>query len=151
MHYVFFSVSGLSYRRDNVEENDNAINIEVDIVLSDNAVSDDNAVFSFSFGAKLGNYIFITDQDIVVQRTGTEKPVLKVDASVNETLSTRYFFPFIIFKKIYKKKIVINGFFFRGYIIFALFAIVIDQQKKKKKERKRIRVTVHPLLYKYIS
>jgi hypothetical protein len=87
-----FSVSGLSYRRGNVEENDNAINIEVDIVLSDNAVTDDKAVFSFSFGAKLGSYICIVVQDIVVQRTGSEKPVLKVDASVNGTLSTRYFF-----------------------------------------------------------
>jgi hypothetical protein len=38
-----------------LEENDNAINIEVDIVLSDNAVTDDKAVFSFSFGASNKN------------------------------------------------------------------------------------------------
>ncbi|XP_063395828.1 uncharacterized protein LOC134680633 [Mytilus trossulus] len=89
--YIDFGIvtnAGLSYRRENAESNDNAVNVEVDIILSDNEITDNGAGLKFSFGAKLGSYIFIVDHDITVSRTGLEYPILKVDAVVNETLSS---------------------------------------------------------------
>lgn len=66
------------------------MNVEVDIILSDNEITDNGAGFKFSFGAKLGSFIFIVDHDITVSRTGLEYPILKVEAVVNETLSSRF-------------------------------------------------------------
>lgn len=89
--YVDFGIvtnAGLSYRKNNVGDGDNSINVAVDIVLNDNEATSNGTVFSFSFGAKLGNYIFITNQDIVVFRDGLEKPSLLSSAVYNNSLST---------------------------------------------------------------